>query len=281
MEMLDESRSTAPGTLSLRVGCEFAFTCDVPTPAVALLAPRVEADRVVLEERWDLSAPTAFRDGRDLYGNRIHRLILPAGDATLRYDAIVRASDRPDETDLSTPQTPPEEVPDDVLVYVLPSRFCPSDRLSDVAWGLFGATNTGWGRVQAVSDWVYQHVAFAYEASDPTATALDTYERRTGVCRDFTHLAIALCRALNIPARYAFGYLPDIDVPPPSTPMDFCAWMEVYLGGRWWTFDPRNNQRRIGHIVIGRGRDATDVAMITSFGFAFLQKMTVWADRIS
>jgi transglutaminase-like putative cysteine protease len=138
----------------------------------------------------------------------------------------------------------------------------------------------GWERVQAVCDWVHGSVRFDYAASNPDATSVDVFEARVGVCRDFAHLAISLCRALNIPARYVFGYLPAIDVPPPSDPMDFCAWMEVYLGGRWWTFDPRNNTRRIGRVVIARGRDAMDVAMVTSYGRLLLEEMTVWADEI-
>jgi transglutaminase-like putative cysteine protease len=165
------------------------------------------------------------------------------------------------------------------LLFTLPSRYCLSDELSDTAWDLFGNTWPGWERVQAVCDWVHQNVRFQYGTSTPRTTAVDVYEKRVGVCRDFAHLALTFCRAMNIPARYTFGYLPDIGVPPPDEPMDFCAWFEAYLGGRWLTFDPRNNTRRVGRVVIGRGRDALDVAMVTTYGSHTLQSMVVWADE--
>jgi transglutaminase-like putative cysteine protease len=175
---------------------------------------------------------------------------------------------------------PVEELPDDVLHYTLPSRFCLSDMLSDTAWQLFGSIEPGWARVQAICDWVHTNIRFQYGTSNSMTTALDIYEQKVGVCRDLTHLAVTFCRALNIPTRYVFGYLPDIGVPPPDAPMDFCAWMEVYLDGRWWTFDPRNNMPRIGRVLIGRGRDALDVAMVTTYGSPRLQSMTVWADEV-
>jgi transglutaminase-like putative cysteine protease len=181
--------------------------------------------------------------------------------------------------DLNAVEHLPEQLPDHVLVYTLPSRYCPSDELGDAAWELFGALEPGWARVQAISDWVHREVGFGYEHASPRATAADVMRTRTGVCRDFAHLAVAFCRALNIPARYAFGYLPDIGVVPDDAPMDFCAWMEVFLGGAWWTFDPRNNQRRVGRVLIGRGRDALDVAMVSTYGGPALIRMTVWADE--
>jgi transglutaminase-like putative cysteine protease len=165
------------------------------------------------------------------------------------------------------------------MMYLLPSRFCLSDLLYDKAWELFGATDVGYPRAQAVSDWVHEHVTWQGNASSPTTTAANVLESGAGVCRDFAHLGITFLRALNMPARYVFGYLPDIGVPDPGVPMDFCAWLEVYLGGRWFTFDPRNNQRRTGRVVIGRGRDALDVAMVTSYGGAALETLTVWADE--
>jgi len=170
-----------------------------------------------------------------------------------------------------------DDLPDEALLFLLPSRYCESDVLADEAFHLFGSTPSGWARVQAISDWANGHLGFQYGASSPSFSARDVFDRGLGVCRDFSHLAITMCRALNIPARYVFGYLPDIEVPDPGTPMDFCAWMEVYLGDGWHTFDPRNNQRRIGRTVIGRGRDAADVAMVTSFGAVELCSMTVIA----
>ena len=178
-------------------------------------------------------------------------------------------------------EVPPQDLPDETLVYTLASRFCPTQELADVAWSLFGSVKPGWGRVQAICDWVHDEITFGYLRTQPFATATDVYNSRAGVCRDFAHLAVTFCRALNIPARYAFGYLPDIDVPPAADPMDFCAWMEVFLGGTWWTFDPRNNQPRIGRALIGRGRDALDVAMISTYGGPQLTSMTVWADEVT
>ncbi len=187
---------------------------------------------------------------------------------------------RPDDIVPDALQLPVEDLPDDVLIYTLPSRFCLSDTLSDMAWQLFGNTEPGWARVQAICDWVHSNIRFQYGSSNSLTTAADICQQGVGVCRDFAHLAVTFCRAMNIPARYVFGYLPDIGVPPPDDPMDFCAWMEVYLGGRWFTFDPRNNQPRIGRVLIGRGRDALDVAMVTSYGSPRLAKMTVWADEV-
>jgi transglutaminase-like putative cysteine protease len=165
-------------------------------------------------------------------------------------------------------------------VYTLPSRFCPSQDLADDAWNLFGSTPPGWRRVQTICDWVHGEVKFGYLDTSLLATAIDVFSSRSGVCRDFAHLAVTFCRALNIPARYVFGYLPDIGVPAGPDPMDFCAWIEVFLDRTWWTFDPRNNQRRVGRALVARGRDALDVAMISSYGGPDLTSMTVWADEV-
>jgi transglutaminase-like putative cysteine protease len=265
--------------LRVRVGCEFAYRAGQPTPAVFLVRPEAEADHRVLEEHWSTTPDLEFSDYRDLYGNVCRRLTLPEGGFHLNYDALVATPDEPDQVALDAEQFPASELPDDVLVYTLPSRYCLSDVLSERAWELFGNLAPGWGRVQQICDWVHDHVQFAYGTSTRVTTALDVYERGVGVCRDFTHLGITFCRALNIPARYVFGYIPDIDVPPPDSPMDFCAWFEAYLGGRWWTFDPRNNQRRKGRVPIARGRDALDVAMVTTYGAPILEKMVVWADE--
>ena len=234
----------------------------------------------MLHEEWQTAPDLAMQAYADSYGNQCQRLVLPLGESVLRYDATVAVKDEYDEVAPTAEQMPVEDLPSDVLLYTLPSRFCLSDVLSNAAWQLFGQTQPGWARVQAVCDWVHNNIRFQYGTTTPLTTAVDVYEQRVGVCRDFTHLAVTFCRSLNIPTRYVFGYLPDINVPPPADPMDFCAWMEVYLSGRWWTFDPRNNEPRIGRVLIGRGRDALDVAMVTTYGGPLLQQMIVWADEV-
>lgn len=267
-------------TMRVAVGCEFTYETEGAAPSIFLVRP-LEAGPHLHSESWATDPHLPYHDYTDLYGNQPRRLTLPDGRCSVRYDAQVEIAGAPDDTDLGAQELPVEALPDDVLLYTLPSRFCLSDELADEAWDRFGAIAPGWGRVQAICDWVHGALQFAYGSSRPLTTAADALRDRTGVCRDFAHLAVTFCRALNIPARYTFGYLPDIGVPPPDAPMDFCAWFEAFLGGRWWTFDPRNNQRRIGHIVIARGRDALDVAMVTSFGAARLANMTVRADRVA
>ena len=214
----------------------------------------------------------------DVFANRCRRLTLPAGRSSVSFNAFATIAGAPDPLEPGAQAMTPDELPDDVLLYVLPSRYCESDLLADTAQSLFGAGVVDWARVQDVSDWVHGQVRFDYNASSPTLTAVSVLRDGVGVCRDFTHLGIAICRALNVPARYVFGYLPDIGVEQPNLPMDFSAWMEVYLGDRWHTFDPRNNVRRVGRVIVARGRDAADVAMVTTFGQVTLVDMTVWAD---
>ena len=264
--------------LAVRIGCEFTYEAEASTPAVVLVRPD-DLSHQVLAERWSVEPHTPHRDYRDMYGNVCRRITFAPGRSVFRYDATVEVPAMPAETDWAARELPVDELPDETLVYTLPSRLCVSDTLADRAWELFGSVRPGWGRVQTICDWVHSNLSFAYGSSKSYTTASDVLDAGTGVCRDFAQTAISFCRALNIPARYVFGYLPDIGVPPPDSPMDFCAWFEAYLGDRWWTFDPRNNQRRIGHIVIGRGRDALDVAMVTTYGSARLQNMTVWADQ--
>lgn len=266
--------------LRVRVGCEFRFEVGGPTPTVFQVLPRDDGAPRLLSEAWDTSPSLPFHDYRDVFQNRCRRVTLPPGLVTLRYDATVALPGSIDPKGIGARQVPVEELPDEAVVYTLPSRYCQSDLLMQAAWDLFGRTEPGWARVQAVCDWVHENVRFEYGASTPATSAVDVFARRVGVCRDFTHLAVTLCRALNVPARYVFGYLPDIDVPPPDTPMDFCAWLEAYVGDRWWTFDPRNNAPRAGRILIGRGRDAVDVAMATSYGAPQLAGMIVWADEV-
>jgi transglutaminase-like putative cysteine protease len=264
----------------VHVGCEFVQRAQMPTHAVLQVEPRTDGDFDMVDACWDEHTSAASRTYVDALGNVCRRLTLPAGRSVIRFDAHADVSPEEDGVDAGAVEVPPEDLPDTVLSYTLPSRFCPSDELGHVAWDLFGAIPQGWARVQTISDWVHEQVSFQYGGSASTATALDVLAARAGVCRDFAHLGVALCRALSIPARYAFGYLPDIGVPAPDAPMDFCAWMEVFLGGRWWTFDPRNGARRVGRVLIGRGRDALDVAMVSTFGTVELESMIVWAEEV-
>jgi len=268
------------GLRRLRIGCEFTYRAVVSTPTVFQVtandAPRVQ----VVREEWS-TKPEMFTHGyRDLYDNLCTRVILPAGQSNLRYDALVEVPDSVEDADEDAPELAPDALPDDVLLYTLPSRYCLPDMLGNEAWSRFGATPPGYRRVQAICAHVHGHLRFRYGSSTAASTATDVNESGFGVCRDFTHLAISFCRALNIPARYVFGYLPDLDVPPDPAEMDFAAWMEVWLGDRWWTFDPRNNQRRKGRVVVGRGRDASDVAMATTFGGPILDLMVVHAEEV-
>jgi transglutaminase-like putative cysteine protease len=262
----------------VHVGCQFSFEAEVPTAAVVQVEPHPAAGAPLVTQEWDAVPLCDLRLYYDTFGNPCRRTTLPPGRSSLRYDAVAIVADGPDAADPSAEEVPPDRLPDDVLAFTLPSRFCLPDQLADVAWSAFERTAPGYGRVQAVCDFVHDHLSFAYGSSSPVTTALDAYRAGTGVCRDYAHLAISLCRALNIPSRYAFGYLPELSAVPSGVPMDFCAWMEVFLGGRWWTFDPRNNRPRAGRVLIGRGRDAVDVAMVTTFGGPRLVDMVVWAD---
>jgi transglutaminase-like putative cysteine protease len=267
-------------TRQLKVGCEFVYRAAIATPAVLQVQARDLEGVSVIRHEWATEPNLHIRQYTDVYGNSCVRLVLPAGASTLRYDALALVPDATEPVDEDAPELSPEELPDDVLLYTLPSRYCLPDMLGDEAWSRFGPMTTGYSRVREICGYVNEHLTFQYGSSSPQSTAVDVNLSGYGVCRDFTHLAITFCRALNIPARYVFGYLPDIDVPPPADPMDFCAWMQVWLGDRWWTFDPRNNRARKGRVVIGWGRDAADVAMVTSYGGARLDRMEVWADQV-
>jgi transglutaminase-like putative cysteine protease len=272
--------STKRKSLTIHVGCQFDYDAEHDVPAIVLVRPTGFDGVRLISETWMTTPPVPYHDYVDLYGNVCRRLTLPAGLATIYYDARVEAPYAAEDTDPSAGQTPVEELPDDALVFTLPSRFCLSDELYDRALEMFGGTDPGWNRVQAIVQFVHDHVKFGYEFAAPTRSSSDVLAEATGVCRDFTHLGIALCRAMSIPARYVFGYIPDIDVPPSSGPMDFCAWFEAYLDGRWWTFDPRNNQLRRGRVIIARGRDAADVPMVTTYGNAAFKGMTCWAEQL-
>jgi transglutaminase-like putative cysteine protease len=265
-------------SIHLRVGCEFKYDVSAPTVATVQVRPRSDASHQLISESWATEPQVPIDEYADFYGNPVKRLVMPQGDLLLRYDAVVAVPDEPDPDAAGAPQLGVDDIPGELLHFTLPSRYCLSDQLMGMAWELFGQTDPGDARVHAICDWVHDNITFQYGASNPMTTAVDVLEKRKGVCRDLAHLAITFCRALNIPARYVFGYLPDLYVPPDPAPMDFAAWMEVYLGDRWWTFDPRNNARRVGRVLIGRGRDALDVAMVTTFGPAAFRSMTVWAE---
>jgi transglutaminase-like putative cysteine protease len=250
--------------LALTVGCTFGLGSVQPVTAIMQVAPRLETGVSIGAERWDTRADHhGYVDG---YGNRCERFALAAGDSHIVYEADLVLARPADLIELDAPEVPVGSLPDEVMNFVMPSRFCLPDELGHEAWQRFGNLVPGWSRVQAIVDYVHGHLEWVSGASNPWTTAADAYRAGQGVCRDFAHLAITFCRALNIPARYVFGYIPNIGVPPPPEEMDFCAWFEAYLDGRWHTFDARNNTPRIGRVVVGRGRDAIDVALITSFG---------------
>ena len=268
--------------MKLRIGYELRYHFPQPTPVVVLL--NVHYSRVSDLERPDnvIVSPSAPISGyRDGFGNWCTRFLAPAGDLTITTDALIRDSGAPDPQALDAQQCPVEDLPEEALVFLLPSRFCESDRMLDLAWSLFGHIAPGWGRVQAICDFAHNHIRFDYNAARATRTACEGYEEQVGVCRDFAHLALAFCRALNIPARYCTGYLGDVGMPPPYPPGDFAAWIEVWLGGRWHTFDPRNNTPRIGRVLMARGRDAADVAIAMTFGPNQLTGFRVWTDEVA
>jgi transglutaminase-like putative cysteine protease len=221
---------------------------------------------------------TAYRDS---FGNWCNRIVAPQGRIELSTDALINDSGEPDPVNTEAYQHPVQDLPDETLLFLLGSRYCDTDLLSEAAWDLFGQIPEGWGRVQAICDFVHQTIKFGYEHARSTKTASEAFNEQRGVCRDYTHLAIAFCRCMNIPARYCTGYLSDIDVPPPYGPMDFAAWFEAYLGGHWYTFDARNNTPRVGRVLIARGRDAADVPISNTFGPNTLQSFTVWTDEVT
>ncbi len=267
--------------MRIQVGYELAYRCPKPTPMILTL-------NVHYSRASDLEAPDHLRIQpsvpsaayRDSFGNWCTRIIAPAGLLTLSSTAVVRDSGAPDKVAPGALQHDVPSLPQDTLLFLLGSRYCETDLLSEVAWKLFSSTPLGWARVQAIVDYVHSHVTFGYEHASATKTAFQVWSDRKGVCRDFAHLAIALCRCMNIPARYCTGYLGDIGVPPSSAPMDFSGWFEAYLGGEWYAFDPRNHVPRIGRILIARGRDAADVAISTSFGPNTLETFRVWTDEL-
>jgi transglutaminase-like putative cysteine protease len=255
----------------IRLAYDIQFDIPAPVAMVALLNVHPSRAHDLLEpDELQTEPQLPITHYIDSFGNRCARFIAPPGHLRLSSTSLIRESGLPDDVNWSARENTVGDLPNEILCYLLNSRYCEVDRFSSIAFELFGQIEPGWGRVQAICNWVHNKVAFNYQHARPTKTALDVYTERVGVCRDFQHLAITFCRALNIPARYATGYLGDIGVPV-VLPMDFSAWFEVYLDDRWWTFDARNNQPRIGRILMATGRDASDVAMTTSFGRADLR----------
>jgi transglutaminase-like putative cysteine protease len=264
----------------IHAGYRIAF--DYPQPTAMLLMLNVHLSRVpdlITPDDLRCDPPIEHRQYRDAFGNICTRLLAPAGRLELSADFLIRDSGLHDPIVPEAVQQPVEKLPDDVIVYLLGSRYCETDQLSDAAWSLFGGIESGWPRVQAICDYVHDRIRFSYQDACATRTAWQGHNDQVGVCRDFAHLAITLCRCMNIPARYCTGYLGDIGIPPVDDPMDFSAWFEAYLDGRWYTFDPRHNKPRIGRILMATGRDATDVAISTSFGPSFLAGFFVTTDE--
>ena len=268
--------------MKIRVGYELVYDFPQPTPMIVALGIHYSrASDVIFPDHLTTTPAVPISPYRDGFGNWCSRFVAPAGQFRLSADGTVRDSGMPDVVAPSAPQQTIEELPDETIVFLLGSRYCETDRLTEIAWGLFGNAGTGWGRVQAICDFVHNHIQFGYEHARATKTAWEAYQERRGVCRDYAHLAIAFCRCMNIPARYCTGYLGDIGMPPPYGPMDFAGWFEAYLGGRWYTFDARNNMPRIGRVLIARGRDAADVPITHTFGPNTLVSFKVWTDEVS
>ena len=266
----------------IRVGFDIVYDCPQPTPMILLLNTHYSrAADIVVPDHLVTSPVVPIAPYRDGFGNWCTRIVAPQGRIRLSTEAVLRDDGRPNIVDETSRQHPVEDLPEDSLVFLLGSRYCETDRVADLAWTLFGRTRPGWQRVQAICDFVHQHISFGYEHARSTRTAWDAYSERQGVCRDYAHLAIAFCRSLNIPAPYCTGYLGDMGVPPPYGPMDFAAWFEAYLGGSWHIFDPRNNMPRIGRVLIARGRDAADVPISNTFGPTTVVEFAITANEVA
>jgi transglutaminase-like putative cysteine protease len=264
----------------IRAGFEIAYDCPAPVPMLLTLSVHPSRRGDLETPEWLRTDPVVeVRQYLDEFGNLCSRVLAPAGRFVMSSDFIVRDSGCVDEYAPNAVQIAPHNLADNVLVYLLGSRYCETDRLSDLAWSLFGKTPLGWPRVQAICDYVHDHIRFDYNQARPTKGAYEAHAERQGVCRDFAHLAITFCRCMNIPARYCTGYLGDIGVPVQGV-MDFSAWFEVFLDDRWYVFDARNNVPRVGRILIARGRDATDVAITNTFGQAFLVGFRVVSEEL-
>jgi transglutaminase-like putative cysteine protease len=274
-------RMSKEAKVKIRVGYELIYDCPQPTPMMLVLNIHYTRASDLLVPDYVTTDPSIpiniYRDG---FGNWCSRIVAPKGQIRITSSAVVKDSGEPDVVARQAQQHAIQELPEEVLVFLLASRYCDTEKLVPIAWNSFGQTRPGWDRVQAICDFVHNHISFGYEHASSTRTAWETFNERRGVCRDFAHLAIALCRCMNIPARYCTGYLGDIGIPPPYGPMDFSAWFEAYLGGSWYTFDARNNIPRIGRVLMARGRDAIDVAISTTFGANVLVGFKVWTDEV-
>ena len=267
--------------MRIRCGFDISYSCTVPTAMVFCLSVRPERERDLLTPqvlKFDPALPS--RTYLDPFGNRVSRILAPVGETRVEADFLIEDSGVLDDVNPDAREQNVEDLPDDVLMYLMASRYCDTELLSDLAWAQFGNTPRGWPRVQAIVDYAHNRIRFDYKLARGTRTASEGHFEQVGVCRDFAHLAVTLCRCMNIPARYATGYLGDIGVPAVPDPMDFSAWFEVYLDGRWYTFDARHNRRRIGRIVMAYGRDAIDVAISTGFGPAYLRDFTVITEEV-
>jgi transglutaminase-like putative cysteine protease len=268
--------------VKIRAGYDIAFQCFQDTPMTLMLSiDSARANDLLSEHKIKFSPDIPSRDYIDMFGNTCTRIIAPAGRIEIRNYFVIADSGLPDAVDPKARQFEISELPDDVLVYLLGSRYCDTQKLSNLAWSLFGGVTPGWQRVRAICDYAHDRICFGYQHARCDRTASEGHEERVGVCRDFAHLAVTLCRCMNIPARYCTGYLGDIGVPADPAPMDFSAWFEVYLDGKWFTFDARHNHPRIGRIVMARGRDAADVAISTSFGAAQLARFAVITEEVN
>ena len=267
--------------MQMRIGYELIYDCPQPTPMLLTLSVHyTRASDLVVADHLMTQPSVPVTAYRDAFGNWCSRIVAPKGEIRLATDTIINDTGKLDVVAPHVIQHAVQDLPEETLVFLLGSRYCDTDLLSETAWHLFHKSPTGWARVQAICDFVHHHITFGYEHARPTKTAAEAFNERVGVCRDFTHLAIAFCRCMNIPARYCTGYLSDIGTPPPYGTMDFAAWFEVYLGGTWYTFDSRNNAPRIGRVLIARGRDAADVAISNTFGPNTLRKFLVRADEV-
>jgi len=265
----------------IKIGYDIAYEVSAPTPMILMLYVHPERMRDLrAPERLVTDPLVEVENFTDMFGNRCAKIVAPPGVIRLCCDTVIEDNGLPEPSFPHAEQHPVQDLPLDVLPYLLGSRYCEVQKLNDIAWNLFGNTQPGWGRVQAVCDWVHDHVTFGYAFAREDRTAYEVYEEGRGVCRDFMHLALTFCRCLNIPARYATGYLGDIGVPPVAAAMDFSAFFQVYLGGRWHPFDARHNERRIGRVAMAYGRDAVDVALTTTFGKHVLRTFEIWTDEL-
>ncbi len=267
--------------MQFQIGFELVYSFPQPTPIILHVnVHHSRADDLVIPDRLTTEPAVAVTDYRDAFGNPCARLVAPAGRLRLTADGVIEDSGQPDEMQFAAGQDSVQDLPEDALVFLLGSRYCETDLLSETAWQLFSGTDRGYACVNAICEYVHRHIAFDYQKARATRTAAEAFREQTGVCRDYAHLAIAFCRCMNIPARYCTGYLSDVGTEPPYGPGDFAAWFEAWIGGRWHTFDPRNLVPRVGRILMARGRDASDVAIATTFGPNMLESFRVWTDEI-